>query len=181
MSNVLELYPGMFRADTCNVRPTGVFAKGDWVLEGAGVPNSLAALFGGNVEYIRLKLMATMFTDEKLWLSAEPFLLSVGVIVDHDRKAQAGRVLSPGHIWGIGQRKIGVVFHPRVDVAMTYPVFCAELFAKALADMIGHAKATIRWDEKGLVVAVNAGATYLSTREHSVDANDPLMRDIEEE
>lgn len=174
--NTLELVPSKFEVQEHYQagfgEPYEVYAYGEWYLEGKEIPLDLSAVFGGGVEEIDINLMAIMRTDDESWRENQPFLVGLCIRVDGELKILAERELSLGHIWSRNQEHGEVVTRMPLLNGATFGCFCAELFAEVLANVLRRAKAMVRWDGQGVVITVNIGATYISTREHAVDVTE---------
>ena len=143
-----------------------------WQLERPTLPEQLCALFDTSFSCLSVALGATVHRGKKKWEEHRPFNVTLEVVAFNDgteilQKQVASLNLPIGYMWSAQSRKALTLSTVRPSGIDNYQQLCDELVESALAAILKEARATIRWDDKGLVVVANFAATYISTREHS--------------
>lgn len=123
-----------------------------------------------------LNVQLTVAQDEESWQNDEPFVVELEICTTASELGsesqpifRARRSLSIGHVWTSKDRRSSSTIRlPVPSYGRTFEDFRNELVTSMLAHIIRSPKATLRWDDAGLVASVNVGNTYISTREHSV-------------
>src|SRR3989338_5354957 len=130
---------------------------------------------GDNFDLLVLNIKLTVAQDEESWQNDQPFTVELDIYTtmkfgpDSPSISRATKPLSIGHLWAAKDRQSGTpISLPIPAYGRTFEDFKNELLTSMLAHIIRRPKATLRWDDQGLVASVNIGNTYISTREHSV-------------
>ncbi len=168
LKDVLELGPkGADISPTDKDEPCQVVS---WRLDRNDLPESLSKVLKknfGDFEELFFSVMVTVATKNEKWPNSA-LSAHMSVDLDGEIKQTASFEQPIGRLWKSKHRK-GLTFHmPIIPTQCDYKGFCLELFNNVLVTILEDARAIITWDDKGLAVTINFGATYISTREHSL-------------
>ncbi len=174
MSNVLMVPTKLYQINSYDGSELSI--AGWWKIPKKLFPSSLPQPIGSNFDLLYLCLELKVVQDEESWQDDGPFVaeLEIGTVEVGFLSPPiflAHRTLSIGHLWSINDRRSGFPIKLPVPAygRATFEGFQNELFTSMLAGIIRSPKATVRWDEEGLVATINFGNTYISTREHAVE------------
>jgi|SRR3989344_7244795 len=150
--------------------------SGVWFIEREQLPDGILQHLEDSSD-LEVKIYLEHRKDVVDYNSGVPFEVELRIMTVDQKSNRtplviAKRNLALAHLWTHKQRQEGIRLKPGLEVLpydVTYDDVCAIVFRYLLEGvLLTTPRLTIRWDDQGMVVYVNFGNSYISTREHCV-------------